>query len=434
MLISVTLLMTSNRFLVSLLFALGLLAGVVLVQTAQAQAGRTITVAPDGPVSTIGAAVVQAQAGDTVRVMTGTYREPTIVVDKPLVIEGQNGAVVDGAGEKKTLVHVQADNVTIRGLELKDVATSFVDDLAAIKVTESRDCVIEHNRIEQGFFAIWIGKSEDCRIANNKLRASKESESYAGNGIHLWYCKDITVENNTIRGHRDGIYFEFVEDSRIAGNDSAGNLRYGLHFMYSDHCRYTDNVFRDNGAGVAVMYTEHVEMVNNRFVRNWGSAAYGLLLKDIYDSTVIGNTFEGNTIGLYSENSTRIEVDSNAFRDNGWGAKVLANSRKNVFTRNNFIGNSFDVTTNSQENPNTFRGNYWSKYSGYDLDRDGVGDVPYRPVRLFAYMVEQNEPSIMMMRSLFVQLLDAAERVVPTITPETLVDTRPAMHRIPLRP
>jgi nitrous oxidase accessory protein len=105
-----------------------------------------------------------------------------------------------------------------------------------------------------------------------------------------------------------------------------------------------------------------------------------------------------------------------------------------VFTRNNFIGNSFDVTTNSQENPNTFRGNYWSKYSGYDLDRDGVGDVPYRPVRLFAYMVEQNEPSIMMMRSLFVQLLDAAERVVPTITPETLVDTRPAMHRIPLRP
>jgi len=157
-------------------------------------------------------------------------------------------------------------------------------------------------------------------------------------------------------------------------------------------------------------------------------------LKDIYDSRIAGNEFTQNTIGLYSENSTRVEVTGNTFRDNGWGAKVLANSQENLFARNNFIGNSFDVTTNSQQNPNTFRGNFWSAYTGYDLDRDGVGDVPYRPVRLFAYLIEKNEPSILLMRSLFVDLLDAAERVVPTITPETLVDAQPSMHRLPLRP
>lgn len=419
--------MTRIRRLLSLLLVLGLLAG-----GAQAQTARTITVSPDGPVSTVGAAVEQAEPGDRIVVTSGTYHGPTITVRKPLTIEGKGQPIIDGREKKQTLIHVQADDVTIRGLTLKNVPTSFVNDLAAIKVEKSHDCLIEDNRIEQGFFAIWIGKSEGCRIVGNSIQAHKESESYAGNGIHLWYCEDMTVENNTIKGHRDGIYFEFVEQSHIEGNHSENNLRYGLHFMYSDHCRYEDNTFRDNGAGVAVMYTEYVEMVNNHFVHNWGSAAYGLLLKDIYDSVVTGNTFEKNTIGIYSENSTRVDVDSNRFLDNGWGVKVMANSRDNVFTRNNFIGNSFDVTTNSQQNPNTFRGNYWDKYSGYDLDRNGVGDVPYRPVRLFAYLVEQNGPSIMLMHSLFVQLLDAAERVVPTITPEALVDERPVMHRISL--
>lgn len=420
-----------RRLFAAVLWATLSLAG-VFTPTAVAQPADTITVSPDGPVSTLGAAVEQAGSGDRIVVTSGTYREPTINVRKPLTIVGKGQPVIDGNEKKKTLLHVQAADVTLRGLTLKNVPTSFVNDLAAIKVEKSQDCLIEDNRIEEGFFAIWIGKSEGCRIADNSIQAHKESESYAGNGIHLWYCKNMTVENNTIKGHRDGIYFEFVEESHIEGNHSEDNLRYGLHFMYSDHCRYEDNLFRDNGAGVAVMYTEYVEMVDNHFVRNWGSAAYGLLLKDIYDSVVTGNTFEKNTIGIYSENSTRVEVDSNLFRRNGWGVRVMANSRKNVFTRNNFYGNSFDVTTNSQQNPNTFQGNYWDKYNGYDLDRDGVGDVPYRPVRLFAYLVEQNEPSVLMMRSLFVQILDAAERVIPTITPKTLVDERPAMHRIPL--
>ncbi|PEN11334.1 nitrous oxide reductase [Longibacter salinarum] len=412
-----------------------LAAAVLLVGPAQAQpTPQTLTVSPDGPIRTISKAIKQARPGAHITVRPGTYREPTIVIETPgLTLEGTGRPVIDGE-EDRQLIHVRADSVTIRGLDLRNVGTSFTEDRAAIKVEQSRGCVIENNRLDNAFFGIWIGKSEGCRIAGNELQAYQDRESMAGNGIQLWYSRDMTIENNTVRGHRDGIYFEFVEESTVTNNHSEDNLRYGLHFMYSDHCRYENNLFRENGAGVAVMFTRHVEMIGNRFVRNWGSAAYGLLLKDIYDSTISGNEFIENTIGVYSENSTRVEVTGNTFRNNGWGAKVLANSQDNLFAQNNFIGNSFDVTTNSQQNPNTFRGNYWSAYTGYDLDRDGVGDVPYRPVRLFAYLIEKNEPSIILMRSLFVDLLDAAERVVPTITPETLVDARPSMHRLPLRP
>ena len=421
----------AHQLIGPMVFAAVLVWALGAFSPAWGQPARTITVAPDGPIATLTEAVAQAQPGDRILLTAGTYREPTVVIDKPLTLEGQGDPVLDGEGERQ-LLHVRADSVTIRGLVLRNVGTSFVEDRAAIKIEESRGCVVEHNRIIDGFFGIWVGKSQGCRITHNTLEAHKTRESISGNGIHLWYCADMDVAHNTIDGHRDGIYFEFVEDSRITNNDSVGNLRYGLHFMYSDYCRYEGNLFRDNGAGVAVMFTRHVEMVNNRFEHNWGSAAYGLLLKDIYDSTVAHNTFDTNTIGIYSENSSRIDIHHNAFRDNGWGVKIMANSIDNRFTDNNFIGNSFDVITNSQQSNSTFAHNYWDKYDGYDLNRDGVGDVPFHPVRLFAYLVEQNEPAVILMRSLFVQLLDAAERVLPAITPKALVDERPAMSRIQL--
>jgi nitrous oxidase accessory protein len=97
----------------------------------------------------------------------------------------------------------------------------------------------------------------------------------------------------------------------------------------------------------------------------------------------------------------------------------------NQFSRNTFRDNAFDVGTNSSRNSSTFARNYWDDYRGYDLDRDGLGDVPFHPVRLFSLLVEQNHPLLILMRSPFVDLLDAAERVLPVLTPETLVDSTP---------
>jgi nitrous oxidase accessory protein len=199
--------------------------------------------------------------------------------------------------------------------------------------------------------------------------------------------------------------------------------------MYSDDCRYRDNVFRRNGAGVAVMYTKQVEMTGNRFEDNWGSAAYGLLLKEISDPVIVGNRFARNTVGLVADGAMRLDARNNAFLDNGWAVRLMGSTVDGRFTRNEFIGNTFDVATNSREPGSTFDGNYWDAYRGYDLDRDGRGDVPHHPVRLFSYLVSQNEPSLILLRSLFVEVLDAAERVLPALTPETLVDAHPAMRR-----
>lgn len=392
------------------------------------QAADTLVVSPDGPYRSIGAAVAAAGAHQVVLIEQGVYREPTVVVDRPLTLQGRPGAVLDGQDERQ-IVRVSADSVTIRGLTLRNVGTSYIEDRAAITVEDARDCVIEDNRIDNAFFGIYLANSGWCRIERNVLRAGKGREAASGNGIHLWYSKAVLIRGNDVRGHRDGIYFEFVEDSRVEHNRVEANLRYGLHFMFSDRCEYRGNEFRANRAGIAVMYTKNVIMEDNLFLESRGPASFGLLLKDITDSRVAGNRFIRNTVGILAEGVNRVEVEGNVFSANGWAVKLMANSEDNLFMRNEFVGNAFDVATNSRRNFSTFRENWWDRYSGYDLDRDGFGDVPFRPVRLFSLVVERNAPSLVLLRSLFVTLLDVAERVAPVLTPATLIDERPLMRR-----
>lgn len=403
-----------------------LLGGWLVATPAVAAAQSVVVVDPAGPVRTLTEALVRVTPGGRIAVKAGTYAEPVIHVTKPVTIVGDAGAVLVGGAHE--IIVVTANDVTLRGLTFRHVASSFMEDRAAVRFDSVANCVIEDSRLEDTFFAIYLARSWNCRVSRNVVAGRATVEMTSGNAIHLFHSSDVTIDDNRVTGHRDGIYLEFAERARVFGNTSTDNLRYGLHFMFSHECEYRHNHFERNGAGVAVMYTRHVVMEGNTFADNWGPSSYGVLLKEIHDSRIVDNVFRANTVGLYLEGSARNQVTGNTFEANGWAVRVLANAEGNVFAGNTFLRNSFDVATNSRNNVSTFRGNYWDHYEGYDLDHDGYGDVPFHPVRLFSLLVAQNEPSLILLRSFFVDLLDAAERVMPVLTPETLQDDRPMMQ------
>lgn len=394
---------------------------------AQAARGRDIVVDPRGPVSTVTSALAQAGDGDRLVIRAGVYQEPTLTVNRSVTIAGDSGAVLDGGGVR-AIMRITAAGVVVRGLTFRNTGVSQLDERAALLVNDASGCVIERNTFQETFFGIYLQRVTDCTVAGNVLEGATRRQMLGGNGIHVWQSDSVRVADNRVRGHRDGIYFEFVTHGVVARNMSERNQRYGLHFMFSDDCIYEENTFQHNESGVAVMYTRRVRMVGNTFARNWGGAAYGLLLKDIFDSEILGNRFIENTVGLYLEGADRNVVSENTFQSNGWGLRLLANAQENRISDNIFVGNSFDVGTNSRQNFSTFSGNYWDRYRGYDLDRDGFGDVPHAPVRLFALVVEQTPAALILLRSAMVDLLDLAERVMPMLTPQTLIDERPRMR------
>jgi nitrous oxidase accessory protein len=388
-----------------------------------------ITVSPNGPVTSIQEAIEISEPGGTIEVKPGTYFENNIEITKPLTINGENFPVIDGEHEGTVLV-IRADSVTVKGFEIKNTGRSYIRDYAAILVDQAKDFLVENNRLDNVFFGIYLAETERGTVKNNTIESYDRREASSGNGIHLWNVKNPEIIGNTVQGMRDGIYLEFAEDARIHGNFSHNNNRYGLHYMFSNGGTYYDNIFRDNGAGVAVMYSENVNMKNNLFEHNWGSSSYGLLLKDMRHSTIEGNRFYRNTVAIYSESSSNLKIHRNDIELNGWAVNIKSSSARNYFTENNFIENSFDVRTDSPRNNNVFEGNYWSNYEGYDLDRDGIGDVPYRPVSLFSIIIDRQPESLILMRSMFIRLLDMAERIMPVLTPQTLIDEQPKMQRI----
>ena len=386
-----------------------------------------LIVSPAGPYRTITEALEQAAPGDRIVVRAGTYREPLLRITKRIELIGEGGPVLVGGAHG--VLEILADSVVVRGLVIAGVEPSQVEDRAGILIRGAAACRIENNEFRDTFFAVYAEEARDCLVLRNRITGPGRSEGVSGNGIHIWRSTRMTVEGNVVRGHRDGVYLEFSSHAVLRDNVVVANARYGLHFMRSDTCAYERNRFEANGAGVAVMYSRAVRMVGNRFEQNWGNAAYGLLLKDISDGEIRDNRFIRNTVGLYLEDSNRNQIRGNTFSGNGWAVRVMANATDNRFEANDFQGNTFDVATNSQSTSSVFDGNWWDRYRGYDLDRDGRGDVPFRPVRLFSLIMEQYEPSVILLRSAFVDMLDAAERLLPVLTPQGLVDARPLMAR-----
>jgi len=394
-------------------------------------AQQTITVRAGGPVAAIADALRLAADGDRIVITAGTW-----VLDAPLVvahrvdISGEGMPVLQGAGGHE-LLRVTADSVRIRGLVFRNVRTSFIDDRAAVRFVAVEGCDIEDSRFEGTFFGVYLQAAAGCRITGNRFVGAGKGETGSGNAIHLWNSTRTTIADNEITQHRDGIYLEFARHVDVVNNVSEANFRYGLHFMFSDSCNYRGNRFSRNGAGIAVMYSKQVDMTKNRFEDNWGAGAYGLLLKDITDGRLEDNHFGQNSTALFLEGSSRLLIRGNVFYRNGWAIKLMANTEGNRFEGNTFAGNTFDVATNSRSTASVFDGNYWDHYEGYDLDRDGFGDVPYSPVRLFSLIVQQNEPALILLRSFLVDLLEVAERVLPVLTPAALADHHPRLAVAP---
>lgn len=408
-----------------------LLFTLVCLISKQSVFAKTLRVGINQPYKSIQSALAKTENGDTVYIYKGLYKEGNITIHHSITLIGIDRPILDG-DKKYEVVSIKASHVTIQGLRIQHSGYASLDDPGGIKVYDATRVNIIDNELYDNFFGIYIQFSTHCLIKNNKIIAFGKEEQTIGNGIHCWKSDSLQIIGNSMKGCRDGIYFEFVNNSVIWRNTVSNNIRYGLHFMNSNNDAYFTNVFIQNGAGVAVMFSKKITMMNNTFNENWGDAAYGILLKEISDCHLSGNHFNKNTAAIFMDGCNRTFVEKNVFSNNGWGLKIQANCMDNTIKNNNFLKNTFDVSTNGTLLLNKFEYNYWDKYTGYDLNKDKIGDVPYRPLSLYSVIVESNPTAMLLYRSLIVTLLDQSEKKIPSLTPENFIDEKPLMNLLKL--
>ena len=140
--------------------ALGIV-GVALAAFAGAPVARAadLVVAPGTAIQTLTAAIARAKPGDRIIVQAGRYAEPPIVIDVPRVtVEGRGWPEFSGSGEHAVVI-VAAEGVTVRGIVATNTGYSDLDDRAGILVRDTRDCLVEGNRLRDVTFGIYLRRS-----------------------------------------------------------------------------------------------------------------------------------------------------------------------------------------------------------------------------------------------------------------------------------
>ncbi|PJZ68139.1 ABC transporter substrate-binding protein [Leptospira perolatii] len=387
---------------------------------------REIQVCRDCKINSVKAAVATAQNGDSILIQSGIYKEGSIPIERRISIQGSSDTLVDGQ-KIGHVFDVKSDGVRIRGVKIVGSGISDTTEYAGIHAENVKDCKFEGNSFEDTAYAIYLANVDGCLVSQNETTGNAKNEVSGGNGVHLWSSKNVQILENKIQKHRDGIYLEFSSNLKIEDNTSKDNIRYGMHFMFSSDNDFRRNEFSGNSAGVAVMYSKNILVESNIFRNNWGDSSYGLLLKEISESIFTKNQLVENTVAIFSDGCNRNYFTHNKIENNGWGIRLLGNSDSNIFAKNDFANNVFDISTNAKRTSNQFLENFWDRYSGYDLNRDAFGDIPFRPVHFFGYWVTEYPFLMILYESPVVLFLQGLEKAFPIVIPVDFEDKKPSM-------
>jgi nitrous oxidase accessory protein len=416
-------------------------AALVVLTLAGAQgpvgaAPRTLEVGPGRPYATAARALAVAVPGDTIRLAAGTHAGPLVIGVAGIVVTG-SGVVVDG-GRRGTVITVAADSVTLDGFTVRGGGRSLDRDEAAVKLERCVGCVVRRLIVRESLHGIYLLESHGVTIEENDILGPADlSESARGNGIHLFNSTANRLLRNRVRATRDGIYFSFASGNLVVGN-GVTQVRYGLHYMYSDDNRFEDNVFAENATGGAIMFSKRIVLRRNRFSRHVGHRGYGLLLQTGEDIVAEGNRFEGNLTGLFLDGSLRNTFRDNQIAGNGIGIDLMASAEQNTFTGNRFRDNRTPVRQVLGTGENRWmlhgRGNDWGDPAVYDLDRDGLGDRPYRAGDPFLALAAARPALELYGGTLAARALSWAEEAFPVFEVPRIVDSAPLAPRRRMSP
>lgn len=417
-----------------LVFLLGFLVWSAYGHGVQA---RTIEVWQGGPVPNITNALNQAEDGDTIRVHPGTYQEQ-LSIDKSVNLIGVEMPVIDGGGFGDVIT-VLADDVTIKGFEILGSGKKLEDADSGLKI-KSHNNTIEDNRIVNNLFGIYLERATGNVIRRNLIQGRPvvnasdsmemdEDNPYAGyhpsftgeggDGIHLFDSPDNLMEYNVITDSRDGIYFDYSDNNRVIGNHIYG-VRYGIHYMYSWYNTFEDNLLTYNVAGAAPMFSKYIVFRNNVIAHNRGQRSYGILFATCDHSLAENNIVIDNTRGIFCDVSLHNVFRHNLIAANDVGLDLISSSSGNLFVQNNFIDNLQHVALIANRvGDNSFfdegQGNYWNDYRGFDLDRDGIGDIPHYTGDPFTYLMSKAPAVRLFLNSPAATALEFSERMFPII-------------------
>jgi len=378
----------------------------------------------------IAPAIAAAAPGDQIHVRSGVYRED-LIVDKRLAILGQGRPTLFGTGIG-SVVTIVAPDCELSGFTIEGSGTGETNETdAAVQVRSNHNRIVD-NVMRRVFYGIVVVDARHNEIADNEIRGLRERGfGQRGDGIYLFRAPENFVGRNRISGERDAIYFQYAPRGRAVDN-VVSDSRYGMHDMFSDDAVIARNTFTGSAVGANIMNSRRIRVEGNRIAGNRGVPGVGLALKDCDDSAIRDNRIAGNARGLLLDGSSSNRFTGNSFLSNDTAVTMFSSAERNRFGGNEFVDNWSDVVLSGRDSGTQWsidgRGNYWSRYRGFDFDGDGIGDSPHPVVGAFERIEGANPATRLFLQSPAAAGIELAARLRGHVD-TTAVDDRPLVKR-----
>ena len=374
------------------------------------------------------AAIDQAQDGDTLRLAAGTYTGK-IIINKPLTLEGSDkrDAIIQGDRTGRT-ISVMAPNVTIKHITVTKSGISLPNMDAGIFLDKAADAAhIVENNILDNSVGVYLWGAPNALVERNTIIGNKElRENERGNGVTVWNAPNSKVVYNDISHGRDGI-FSNASNFNTFSHNHFHDLRYGVHYMYTNDSQIEGNIVSNSKIGFAIMFSTNIKLRDNV---SYNNIDQGIMLNYANDSIIDGNAVEKSPKCVYLYNANNNQFTNNHFEGCEMGIHFSGAAEGNTIRENAFVNNHIQIKyvgTRFMDWADGGKGNYWSDNSAFDLDGDGIADTAYKPNNITDQILWRAPSARLLMNSPAVSIVKWAQKEFPAIMPGGMTDSRPLM-------
>jgi len=367
--------------------------------------------------------VDDAPAGSIVEIPPGRYIGD-LIVDRPMHLVGLKRPLLVGS-TAGSVIRIRASQVIVEGFDIDGRGGGDLGrDASGIHVT-GHDVVVRDCRVVNTLFGVYLREADGALVDRVVIRGIPGRDAgEKGSGIHVWNTRGFRLIGNDIADVRDGFYIQSSSGGFVA-NNVARDLRYGIHYMFSDDNTFEDDIFENGAAGAALMYSRRIAFRRNRFLHNRGFASVGLLLKACDDVVAEDNLIADNARGIFLEGSYRNRFRRNIVAESDTAIVLYDSSGQNVFEGNSFVANLTPLSLVGKRTDTLFDGNYWSDHHELDVDGDGRADRPYRLSSVFDHFRSNLMAADLFTQGVTAAALAAAERTFPVLDPIKVEDRAP---------
>ncbi|MFX1389733.1 MAG: NosD domain-containing protein [Promethearchaeota archaeon] len=275
---------------------------------------------------------------------------------------------------------------------------------------------IHNNTMINTFYGTYL-RGGNHRFTNNIFK-------FGGCGIRLeWSNNSKVFKNRIVQCSQSGMYIVYSNNTQVINNTiNQCNLE-GGRFGSNENFQFINNTVSYNGydiwasSGVKIESSSNIRFLNNTLSFNaydglyisgeLGTSNYNRIINNrIYSNENDGislylspystikqnNIYHNGRYGLYIESSSYNNITKNILKDDSGGpyaAEIYLDGNNNSIFANYFIHSAIWLArqygSGNQWNSSQI-GNYWSSYTGFDENDDGIGDTPYTYLTIIDYL------------------------------------------------